>query len=109
MTSGGGGGSADIIENYHSKMEGEGEEEEEDRASKARGHADACLRKIFLNPRKILTFECKTCKTGHFSYLLDHLIKFFFLSFMCFTVISAHNSAPNLIKLNFDRAKKNHV
>ena len=89
MTSGGGGGWADIIENYHSKMEGEGEEEEEDRASKARGHADACLRKIFLNPRKISTFECKTCKTGHFSYFLDHLIKFFFKFYVFYSNFSA--------------------
>ena len=62
------------------------------------GHADVYLGKIFQNVCKILTFEHKTCKTC----TLDMPN-----AYMFFKAISAHNSAQNGMKVNFDRAKNN--
>ena len=75
------------------------------KVSKTHGHTDICPRKIFQNPRKILTFECGTCKTGTFSYFLHILTKFFEMLYV-FIAISVHNSVQNVVKLNSDRAKK---
>ena len=68
------------------------------RASKTHGHADGC-------PRKILNFECKSCKTGTFSYFWYNFTKFFQI-LNVLLAISPHNSAQNFMKENSDRAKK---
>ena len=54
-----------------------------DRVSKTHGHTDACPRKIFLNPRKILILERKTGKTGTSSYLVQ-IHKVFFFKYSLF-------------------------
>ena len=59
----------------------------------------------FLNLRKNLTFEHGTCKTGTFSYFLQHLT-YLKKNYICFFIaISTHNSVLNFIKLNSDRTK----
>ena len=55
--------------------------------------------------RKTVTFECKTCKTGAFSYFWNNFTNIFQI-FYGLIAISAHNSAQNLKKLISGHAKK---
>ena len=60
---------------------------------------------FFQNLRKIWILECKTGKTGTFSYFGFNLTKFFQILYV-FMATLVHNFAQNYIKLNSDGAKK---